>query len=69
MLSKGVIMPLINIILTLVVAGVMLWTINKYIPMARPIRNIINIVMVLVLSLWLLQSLGIIGSVDNIRVR
>ena len=62
-------MPLINIILTLVVAGVVLWAINKYIPMARPIRNIINIVMVLVLSLWLLQSLGIIGSVDNIRVR
>jgi hypothetical protein len=62
-------MPLITIIVTLVVAGVALWAINKYIPMAKPIKNIINIVVVLVLVLWLLQAFGIIGSISNIRVR
>ena len=62
-------MPLINIIITLVVAGVALWAINKYIPMAAPIKKIINIVVVLVLALWLLQVFGIIGSINSIRVR
>ena len=62
-------MPLINIIITLVVAGVALWAINTYIPMANPIKKIINIVVVLVIVLWLLQTFGIIGSVNSIRVR
>jgi hypothetical protein len=62
-------MPLINIIITLIVAGVALWAINKYIPMANPIKKIINIVVVLVLVLWLLQVFGIIGSVNSIRVQ
>jgi uncharacterized membrane-anchored protein len=55
-------MSLITIIVTLVVAGIVLWAINKYIPIAKPIRNIINIVVVLVLTLWLLQAFGIIGG-------
>ena len=62
-------MPLISIIVTLVVAGIVLWAINTYIPMANPIKKIINIVVVLVIVLWLLQTFGIIGSVNSIRVR
>jgi hypothetical protein len=62
-------MPLINIVITLVVVGVALWAINTYIPMARPVKNILNVVVVLVLVLWLLQVFGIIGSVNSIRVR
>lgn len=62
-------MPLINIIITLIVTGVLLWAINKYIPMAAPIKKIINIVVVLGLLLWLLQAFGIIGSVNGIRIR
>lgn len=62
-------MPLINIIITLVVVGVILWVINTYIPMAASVKKILNIVVVLVLVLWLLQAFGVIGSVNNIRVR
>lgn len=32
-------MPLITIIITLVIAGVLLWAINTYIPMAGPIKK------------------------------
>jgi uncharacterized protein YhhL (DUF1145 family) len=67
--GKGGSMPLINIIIVLVVAGVLLWAINKYIPMARPIKTIINVVVVLVVVLWLLQMFGIIGSMRNIRIK
>lgn len=62
-------MPLINIIVILVIAGVGLWAINTYIPMAKPVKTILNVVVVAVLVLWLLQVLGIIGSIRGIRVR
>jgi hypothetical protein len=62
-------MPLINIIIMLVVIGVALWAINTYIPMAKPIKTILNVVVVVVISLWLLQTFGIIGNINSIRVR
>ena len=61
-------MPLINIIIVLVVVGFVLWAINTYIPMAKPVKTILNVVVVVVLSLWLLQTFGVIDSVKGIRV-
>ncbi len=62
-------MPLINIIVVLVVIGAILWAINTYIPMADSVKKILNVVVVIFLVLWLLQSFGVIGSIGNIRVR
>ena len=62
-------MPLINIIIVLVVIGAILWAINTYIPMADSVKKILNVVVVIFLVLWLLQSFGVIGSLGNIRVR
>lgn len=52
-------MPLINIVILLIVIGVVLYLINNYIPMAPPIKALINIVVILVLCLWLLSLFGI----------
>ena len=62
-------MPLINIIVVMVVTGVGLWAINRFIPMARPVKTILNVVVVAVLCLWLLQTFGIIDNIKSIRVR
>lgn len=62
-------MPLINIIITLVVVGVLLWAINTYIPMAAPVKKILNIVVVVVICLWLLQVFGILGRVGGVSVQ
>ena len=61
-------MPLIYIVLTLVVAGMILWLINTYIPMAGGIKTILNIVVVVVISVWVLQAFGLWQSVLNYRV-
>lgn len=61
-------MPLIDIIIVLIVTGVALWAINTYIPMAAPIKKIINIVVTVVICLWLLQEFGVIGSLRGIHV-
>ncbi len=61
-------MPLANIVLILIVAGVALWAINAYLPMAKPVKRILNFVVVAVIIVWLLQIFGVIDSIKNIRV-
>ena len=61
-------MPLIYIVLTLIVAGVLLWLINTYIPMAGGIKTILNVVVVIVISVWVLQAFGLWQSVVNYRL-
>jgi len=55
-------MPLLNVVLTLVVVGVILWLINTYIPMQAIVKKILNIVVVVVLILWLLYGFGVISG-------
>jgi hypothetical protein len=52
-------MPLLHVVLVLVVVGVVLWLINRFIPMAGSIKTILNVVVVIVVILWLLQVFGI----------
>lgn len=61
-------MSLITIVIVLIVAGVLLWLVNNYIPMDRKIKNILNAVVVIILVIWLLQAFGLLGSLKNIRV-
>ena len=61
-------MPLINVVVTLIVVGVLLWLINTYIPMDAKIKKLLNIVVVIGVVLWLLSAFGLIGNLGNIRV-
>ena len=61
-------MPLINLVVTLIVVGVLLWAVNTYIPMDRKIKKILNVVIVIAVVLWLLQAFGILGSLSSVRV-
>ena len=62
-------MSLIGLILTLVVVGVLLWLLNNYVPMDRKIKSILNVVVVIVVVIWVLQAVGLLGSLQNIRIR
>ena len=61
-------MPLINIFVTLVVVGVLLWLVNSYVPMDAKIKQILNVVAVIAVVLWLLSAFGLIGNLGNVRV-
>jgi len=61
-------MPLVNVVLTLIVVGVLLWLINTYIPMQSTIKSIINIVVVIAVVLWLLYGFGIISSGGDVHM-
>ncbi len=61
-------MPLLQVVITLIVVGIILWLINSYIPMDSKIKTILNIVVVIAVIIWLLNAFGILGSASNIRV-
>ena len=61
-------MPLISIVITLIVVGVVLWLINNFIPMASSIKSILNIVVVVFVCVWLLQVLGLWNGLSSFRV-
>lgn len=61
-------MPLLTVFIVLIVVGVILWLINKYVPMDRKIKSILNIVAVIVVVIWLLQVFGVLDSMKNLKV-
>ncbi len=61
-------MPLLQIILALIVVGVLLWLVNRFIPMAGSIKSILNAVVVIFVVLWLLNVFGLFHSLARIRV-
>ncbi len=61
-------MPLVQIVMVLIVVGVVLWLINRFIPMAGSIKSILNAVVVICVVLWLLDVFGLFHSLSRIRV-
>ncbi len=62
-------MSLISVVVTLIVIGVVLWLVNTYVPMDAKIKSILNVVVLIVVAIWLLQSFGVLGRVSDIRIR
>jgi hypothetical protein len=61
-------MPLIQMVMVLIVVGVLLWPINRFIPMQGTITSILNAVVVLAVILWLLNVFGLFNSISHFRV-
>jgi ABC-type siderophore export system fused ATPase/permease subunit len=60
-------MPLITLVVTLVVVGLILWLINNYIPMDGTIKKILNVVVVIFVILWLLSVFGLMPPLSQLR--
>jgi hypothetical protein len=61
-------MPLINVVIALIVVGVLLWLVNRYIPMAGSIKSILNAVVVIAVVIWLLKLFGLWSYITHFRV-
>jgi hypothetical protein len=61
-------MPLVSLVVTLIVVGVLRWLVINYIPMDAKIKRILNIVVVVSVVLWFLSLLGLMDSLRGIRV-
>jgi hypothetical protein len=65
---KVKIMPLLQLVEVLIVVGVLLWLVNRFIPMQSSIKSILNGVVVIAVVLWLLNVFGLFHSLSNVRI-
>jgi len=61
-------MPILQVVITLIVVGVLLWLVNSFIPMANSIKTILNAVVVIVVVVWLLNVFGLLHSIQTFRI-
>ena len=61
-------MPLVNLVIALIIVGICLGLINRYIPMASSIKMILNVVVVIAVGVWVLQSTGLWGPISSYRI-
>jgi predicted membrane protein len=61
-------MPLMNLVVALIIVGVGLYLINRYIPMASSIKTILNVVIVIGVCVWVLQAVGLLGNLSTYRL-
>lgn len=60
-------MPLISLVITLIVVGVLLWLVNQHIPMDANIKRILNVVVIVVVVIWILSLFVPLGGLYTIR--
>ncbi len=61
-------MPLMQIVIALIVVGILLWLVNRFIPMQATIKSIVNAVVVIAVVVWLLNVFGLFTSLSRIHV-
>ena len=61
-------MPLMNLVIALIVVGVLLWLVNRFIPMQGTIKSILNGVVVIAVVLWLLDAFGLFHGLRRIHI-
>jgi hypothetical protein len=61
-------MPLVTVVITLGVVGLLLWLVNRFIPMQDQIKGILNAVVVIAVVLWLLKVFGLFDYLLQFRV-
>lgn len=59
-------MSIIELIIILAVIGLILWVVNRYIPMDPTFKQILNVIVLIAILLWLVSAF--FGGF-NIRVR
>jgi len=61
-------MPLLHVVITLVIVGVVLWLINRFIPMQSTIKGILNGLVSIVVVVWLVNVFGLMHYLTQFKV-
>lgn len=61
-------MSLITVVITLCAIGLLLWLVNRFIPMQSQIKSILNGVVVIAVVLWLMKLFGVFEYLSQFHV-
>jgi len=61
-------MPLTTVIITIIAVGLLLWLVNRFIPMQEQVKSILNGLVVIVLILWIANLYGLFDHLRQFHV-
>lgn len=61
-------MNLLTIIVVLVVVGIVLYLINRFVPMDGKIKTILNWAVVIILIIWLVRATGLLNGLSKVNL-
>ena len=61
-------MSILSVLVLIIVVGILLWAVNSYVPMAAPVKRLLNVVVVLGLVFWLLWAFGVFGYLGGFEL-
>jgi len=61
-------MTLVSLLVVLVILGMVMYLINVYLPMDPKFKTLANVVVIVFVIIWLIQSLGLLGPLNTIRL-
>ena len=61
-------MPMLDLIIAIAAVGILLYCINRFVPMEGRVKSILNIVVILILVVWCLEAFGVIDALRGISV-
>lgn len=61
-------MPILTLLLTLAAAGVILWAVNRFLPMDPKIKTLFGVVVIVVMVLVCLEAFGIFDMLRGVQV-
>ena len=61
-------MSLLTIILVIVIVGIVLYLVNRFVPMDAKIKTILNWVVVIFLIIYFLKALGVFDFLDDVKI-
>jgi hypothetical protein len=61
-------LPIVNIVIVIAIVGLLLWLVNRFIPMQSTIKGILNGVVVIALIIWLLKAFDLLTYITQFRV-
>lgn len=53
---------MIHVLIVVMIVGIVLWMINAYVPMQSNVKQILNVVVILLLLFWLLGVFNVIPA-------
>jgi hypothetical protein len=61
-------MPLVTVVIALAVVGLLLYLVNRFVPMQGQIKSILNGVVVIAVILWLLKVVGLFDNLQQYNI-
>lgn len=61
-------MSILTIFVVLIIVGIALYLVNRFVPMDAKIKTVLNWAVVIIVVLWILRGLGVFSNLRGVNI-